>query len=79
MSQLPKPTISNYRGFKDYPKIVTAFSCILAKQRFVAPVEVFVEMGLLLPGDLKRWKQGQIPCLERVIRSNLPRTHLALR
>jgi len=41
MSQLPKLTVTNYRGCKDYPKLVAAVSRILARQRFVAPVEVF--------------------------------------
>jgi len=79
MSQLPKPTVANYREFKDYPKIVAAVSRILARQRFVAPVEVFVEMNLLLPADLKRWKQGQVPILERLVRCNLTRAGRILR
>lgn len=76
---MSKPTVSNYRGFKDYPKIVAAVSRILARQSFVAPVEVFVEMGLLQPANLKRWKQGQVACLERVITCNLTRAGRILR
>jgi hypothetical protein len=79
MSNLAQPTVTNYREFKDYPKIVAAVSRILARQRFVAPVEVFVEMGLLPPADHKRWKQGKVPCLERVIRCNLTRIRRILR
>ena len=66
-------SIDNYRECKEYPRIVTAVAHILQRQRFVAPLELFVEMGLLLPADLKRWKQGQIPSLEIVIRCNLTR------
>jgi hypothetical protein len=73
MSHLPKPSVENYRDFKDHPKIASAVARILARQRYVAPVEVFVELGLLLPEDLKRWQQGQVPRLERVIRCNLTR------
>ena len=79
MSTLPKPTVANYREFKDYPKITAAVARILARQRFVAPVEVLVEMNLLQPADLKRWKQGQAPCLERLIRCNLSRAGRILR
>jgi len=79
MSQPPKPSVANYREFKEYPKIVAAVSRILARQRFVSPVEVFVEMELLPPADLARWKQGQVPCLERVIRCNLTRAGRILR
>lgn len=74
-----KPSVANYREFKEYPKIVVAVSLILARKRFVAPVELFVEMGLLLPADLERWKQGQVHCLERVIRGNLTRAGRILR
>lgn len=79
MSQSPKPTVANYREFKEYPKIVAAVSRILARQRFVAPVEVFIEMNLLAPADLARWKQGQVPCLESLIRCNLSRIGRILR
>ena len=48
MSQIPKPTVANYREFKDYPKIVAAVSRIFARKRFVAPVELFVEMRLFV-------------------------------
>jgi hypothetical protein len=75
----PKPSVANYREFKEYPKIVAAVSRILARQRFVAPVEVFVEMDLLAPADLVRWKQGQLPTLERYIRGNLTRIGRILR
>ena len=74
-----KPTVANYREFKEYPKIVAAVSRILARERFVAPVALFVEMGLLPPADLERWKRGQIPCLERVIRCNLTKAGRILR
>lgn len=79
MSQLPKPTVANYREFKEYPTIVAAASRILARQRFVAPVELFVEMNLLPGADLERWKRGQIPILERVIRCNLTKAGRILR
>ena len=79
MSQAPKPTVANYREFKEYPEIVAAVSRILARQRYVAPVELFVEMNLLPAADLARWKQGQIPVLERVIRCNLTKAGRILR
>ena len=79
MSHASKPTVANYREFKEYPKIVAAVSRILAKQRFVAPAELFVEMDLLPAADLDRWKRGQIPVLERVIRCNLTKAGRILR
>lgn len=79
MSHASKPTVANYREFKEYPKIVSAVARILARQRFVAPAELFVEMNLLPAADLERWKRGQIPVLERVIRCNLTKAGRILR
>lgn len=79
MSHAPKPSVANYREFKEYPKIVAAVSRILARQRFVAPVELFMEMNLLPATDLERWRRGQIPVLERVIRCNLAKAGRILR
>lgn len=79
MSQAPKPSVANYRDFKEYPKIVAAVSRILARQRFVAPVELFVEMDLLRAADLERWRRGQIPVLERLLRCNLTKAGRILR
>jgi hypothetical protein len=79
MSHASKPTVANYREFKEYPKIVAAVSRILARQCFVAPVELFVEMNLLPAADLERWRRGQIPVLERVIRCNLTKAGRILR
>ena len=79
MSHASKATVANYREFKEYPKIVAAVSRILARQRFVAPVELFVEMNLLPATDLDRWKRGKVPVLERVIRCNLTKAGRILR
>jgi hypothetical protein len=72
------PTVSNYREFTEYPKIVAAVSRILARQRFVAPVDLFVEMDLVSAADLARWKRGQAPILERLIRCNLTKAERIL-
>lgn len=74
-----KVTLKNYRESKDYGSIVGAVAKMLARQRFVSPVEVLVELKLLMPDDLQRWKRGQVPYLERVIRCNLSRAGRILR
>lgn len=76
---MSKIRLDNYRDTKDYAKIVAAVGKILARQRYASPIEVFVEMGLLLADDLVRWRRGQVPYLERVIRCNLPRAGRILR
>ena len=76
---MSKIRLDNYRDCKDYGKIVAALEGILARQRYVSPIEVFVEMGLLMVDDVERWKRGQVPYLERVIRCNLSRAGRILR
>jgi hypothetical protein len=66
-----KITIENYRIQKEYPRIVAAVAQALARQRFIAPIDVFLSMGLLDADDLTKWKRGGTPYLERVIRCNL--------
>lgn len=79
MPAMVKVTLQNDRESKDYGKIVAAVGKILARQRFVSPVEVFVELQFLMPDDLQKWKRGQVPYLERVIRCNLSRAGRILR
>ena len=74
-----KITIENYRAQKDYPRIVVAVAQVLARQRSVSPVDVFLGMGLLDADDLSKWKRGATPYLERVLRCNLPRASGILR
>ena len=76
---MSKIRLDNYRDTKDYAKIVAAVGKILARQRYASPIEVFVEMGLLLADDVVRWRRGQVPYLERVIRCDLPRAGSILR
>jgi len=63
-----------------YPRIARATAAILQKNgKFVAPVEVFVGMGLLTRERLEDWRRGRVPYLERVINCNLPRLSRVLR
>jgi hypothetical protein len=68
--------------FRDplYPRIARATAAILQKNgKFVAPVEVFVGMGLLTRERIEDWRRGRVPYLERVINCNLPRLSRVLR
>ena len=74
-----KITVENYRNDRYYSKITTAVSQILSRKDFVAPIDVFIEMGLLTLTDVERWKRNQVPCLERVIQCNLAKAGRILR
>jgi hypothetical protein len=72
-------TLDNYRSDKFYPRIVKAVDAILEHSEDVAPLELFVEMNLLLPEDVETWRLGRVDCLERVIRCNLSAASRILR
>jgi len=68
---MKKITVENYRSDKYYPRVVAAVSAILASSPFVAPIDVFVQMGLLRIQDLAEWRAGRLPYLEKAIKCNL--------
>src|SRR5688572_9989673 len=47
--------------------------------KVVAPVDVFVRMGMLAPADLEAWRRGKVPYLERVVHGSLSRLSRLLR
>ena len=59
-------------------RVVNAAERTLAAQKYVSPIDVLTGIGWLEPNSLKRWRQGQVDCLERVVQWNLPRISLAL-
>jgi hypothetical protein len=72
-------TVGTYREDPLYPKVVRAVVSIMDAGKVVAPVEVFVEMGLLTREHLEDWRLGRVPYLERVINCNLTRLARLLR
>ena len=60
-------------------RVSKAAETALAAQHYVSPVDVFVGICWLDPGTVKRWRQGQIDCLERVVQTNLPRISEVMR
>ncbi len=76
---MKKITTGNYKKDKYYPPVVRAFAKILNEKDYVAPVEVFMTMGHLKEKEYMRWRNGQVPCLERVIEVNLSKINRILR
>lgn len=60
-------------------RVAEAAEASLAAQHYVSPVDVLVRMGWLDPGAVKRWRLGQVPYLEGVAQSNLPRLSEAMK
>ncbi len=76
---MKKITLQNYMTDKYYPKIVKAVENELKSQNFVAPIRIFVSMGLLEAQDIDNWQKGRVPYLEKVIRCNLAKAGRILR
>ena len=79
MSAARAPSVDSYRSNPLFPRIEQAVAAILAKGKFVAPVDVLVGMGLLAPEKLQDWRLGRVPYLERVIDGNLSKLSRLLR
>jgi hypothetical protein len=60
-------------------RVTATAEAVLAAQGYVAPLDVLVGIGWLDAGAVKRWQQGQVECLERVVQSNLPRISEAMK
>ena len=60
-------------------RVVKAAEAALAAQHYVSPVDVLLGIGWLDPGTVKRWRQGQVDYLERVVQANLSRVSEAMK
>ena len=60
-------------------RIAKAAEASLAAQNYVSPVDVLVGIGWLDAGAVKRWRQGQVDYLERVVQTNLSRISEAMK
>src|SRR5437660_6554818 len=60
-------------------RVTKAAEAAFAAQKYVSPVDVLVGIGWLDPGAVKRWRQGQVDYLERVVQTNLPRISEAMK
>jgi len=59
-------------------RVTRAAEAALAARQYASPLDVFVGIGWLDPNSMRRWQQGQIDYLERVLQTNLPRISEAM-
>lgn len=76
---MKKISLENYRTDKFYPRIVRAVEQILETGDAVAPIDVFLRMGLIDKEAIQAWRLGQTPYLERVLKCNLSAASRILR
>ncbi len=50
-----------------------------ARQGYLAPVDLLVDMGWLTPAKVEDWRRGRVPYLERVTEANMSKLGRALR
>lgn len=72
-------TAGNYRTDKYYPRVVRAAAALLDRSDVIAPLDLFVEMGLLGADAVARWRAGHLPFLERAMPCNLAKASRILR
>jgi hypothetical protein len=60
-------------------RVIKAAEAALAARAYVSSIDVLVGIGWLDAGAVERWRRGQIDCLERVVRTNLPRISEAMK
>jgi len=51
-------------------RVVKAAEAALAAQKYVSPVDVMLGIGWLAPSSERRWRQGQVDCLEGLVQAN---------
>lgn len=72
-AQSASVSVDTYPSDRYYPKVVKAFDEILSREIVVAPVDVFMAMGLLSKEGYEDWRFGRIPDLEKAIQCGLPK------
>jgi hypothetical protein len=60
-------------------RVNKAAEASLAAKNYVSPIDVLAGIGWLDPAALKRWQQGQVDYLERVVQTNLSRISAAMK
>ncbi len=60
-------------------KMNEASSVVLREKGYISFVDVLISMGKLSKEDYEAWRFRKVPCLEPVIKVNLPRINLMLR
>lgn len=68
---------NNRRKLAD--RVIAAGEAALAARHYVSPIDILVGIGWVDDGTVKRWRRGQVECLERVVQVNLSRISEAMK
>lgn len=75
----PRVTVDNYREDPLHPRILRVAERLLMQGRVVTPVDVVQGMDLVTAREIRDWRDGCVPYLERVVRGSLTRLSRLLR
>ena len=76
---MKKVSVDNFRKDPYFARVEKAVQSLLAQGPVVAPVEVFIKMGMLRQQDVESWRRLKIPYLEKAIQGSLPKISRILR
>jgi uncharacterized protein YfkK (UPF0435 family) len=60
-------------------KTLNAFNRLIDSKGFVAPIDVFIELGILSSNDYENWRCGRVRYLEQVVKMNLRKINLSIK
>ena len=72
-------TVGNYRSDRYYTTIVNVTKQVLLSNSSISSLDLFLGMGLLEALHVQRWRKGQVPYLEKVVKCNLSKANRILR
>ena len=72
-------TPENYEADTLYPRVARAMAELLSNGLPVSAPAVFAKMGMLSEENLRAWRLGKVPYLERVIAGSLGKTNRVVR
>lgn len=76
---MKKVSVDNFRQDPLFTRVEQAVQSLLAQGAVVAPVDVFLKMGMLRQADVEAWRRQKIPYLEKAIQGSLPKIARILR
>jgi len=79
MFAMKKITTSNYQKDKYHKSVIRAVEELLKEKSFVAPVDLFMQLGKLSKKDYEDWRFNRLPHLEKVLNCNLSKVNRILR
>ena len=60
-------------------KVHESITKLVEEKGYVAPVDVFTEMDILIQKDYEEWRRGKVKYLERVIKVNLRKISVVMK